>query len=159
MSHKAVIALGSNLDGPMGDRLGNLRFGLERLAPVAAQSNVFETSPVGGPDNQGAYLNMVALIHTEMDPYALLRRLNEIEAASGRKRLVHWGPRTLDLDILFFDDITLSSELLTIPHPRFAERRFVLAPLSQVAPEKCPLDWDTSLPPDDVTDLGPIDTL
>jgi 2-amino-4-hydroxy-6-hydroxymethyldihydropteridine diphosphokinase len=159
VSHRAVIALGSNLDGPLGDRVANLRFGLKGISPVTAVSNVFETAPVGGPDNQGAYLNMVAVVETELDPLSLLRLLNQIEADSGRKRLVHWGPRTLDLDILFYDDITMSSEVLTIPHPRFAERRFVLAPLSQVAPELCPIGWDSNLPPDEVIDRGAIETL
>ena len=158
MIHSAIIALGSNLDGPHGDRLGNLRFGLGRIAPVK-KSHVFETAPVGGPDNQGAYLNMVAEVETELDPLSLLRVLNEIEADSGRERLVHWGPRTLDLDILFYDNVTIASEVLTIPHPRFAERRFVLAPLSQVAPARCPLDWDSKLPADEVRDLGPIEAL
>ena len=159
MGHRAIVALGSNLDGPIGDRVANLRFGIERLTPVNAQSHVFETAPVGGPDNQGAYLNMVALIDTNLDPLALLRQLNDIEAASGRVRLVHWGPRTLDLDILFYDDITLTSDVLTIPHPRYAERRFVLTPLSQVAPERCPLGWEKSLPPDEVTDRGLLENL
>lgn len=158
MLHSAIIALGSNLDGKRGDRIANLRYGLERIAPVK-KSNVFETAPVGGPDNQGAYLNMVAEVETELDPLSLLRFLNEVEADSGRERLVHWGPRTLDLDILFYDDVTIASEVLTIPHPRFAERRFVLAPLSQVAPARCPLDWDATLPADEVRDLGPIEAL
>ncbi len=158
MLHSAIIALGSNLEGKIGDRVANLRFGLERISPVK-KSNVFETAPVGGPDNQGAYLNMVAEMQTELDPLSLLRLLNEIEAESGRERLVHWGPRTLDLDILFYDDVTIASEVLTIPHPRFSERRFVLAPLSQVAPQRCPLDWDAKLPPDVVHDLGPIESI
>ena len=151
--HKAIIALGSN----MGDRAGFLRFALERLGDrVTAESQVFETDPVGGPENQGAYLNMVVAIDTELDPYALLRWLHRIEADAGRERLVHWGPRTLDMDLLFFDDVVIDGGNLAVPHPRYAERRFVLAPLNEVAPERCPVGWETGLPPDAVYPRGPL---
>lgn len=151
MKHEAVIALGSNL----GDRVGYLAFALDRLGDsVTAQSEVFETDPVGGPLDQGAYLNMVAVIETELDPYALLRWMHRIEADAGRERTVHWGPRTLDLDLLFFDDVVIEGGNLAIPHPRYAERRFVLAPLSQVRPQRCPDRWDQTLPPDAVHSRG-----
>ena len=155
-SHSAVIALGSNL----GDRESNLRFALARLGDsVVRVSQVFETDPVGGPENQGAYLNMAAVLSTSLDPYALLRWLHRIEADAGRERLVHWGPRTLDLDLLFYDDVTIVSgdpQGLTVPHPRYAQRRFVLAPLSEVAPDRCPAGWETSLPPDAVHARGAL---
>ncbi|MDA3024460.1 MAG: 2-amino-4-hydroxy-6-hydroxymethyldihydropteridine diphosphokinase [Actinomycetota bacterium] len=123
--HRAIVALGSNL----GRREAHLRFAVERLGEsVVAQSQVFETDPVGGPDDQGAYLNMVVVLETELDPYALLRWLHRIEADAGRERVVHWGPRTLDLDLLFFDDVVITGGNLAVPHPRYAERRFVLAP-------------------------------
>jgi 2-amino-4-hydroxy-6-hydroxymethyldihydropteridine diphosphokinase len=154
--HNAVLALGSNL----GDRVAYLQFAIERLGEaVIKQSQVFETDPIGGPDGQGAYLNMVVEITTELDPYALLRWLHRIEADAGRSRTVHWGPRTLDLDLLFFDDVIIAGGNLAVPHPRYAERRFVLAPLSEVRPEKCPKDWDTSLPPDAVYPRGPLSEL
>ena len=153
--HRAIVAMGSNL----GDRVAYLRFGLERLSNVIAQSQVFETDPVGGPDNQGPYLNMVAVIDTDLDPYALLRRLLQIEAEAHRVRLERWGPRTLDLDLLFYDDVTINSEELVVPHPRFAERRFVLEPLSEVAPEHCPSHWRDRLPAYGVYPRGPIDGL
>ncbi len=153
--HRVIVALGSNL----GDRVAYLRFGLEQLSNVVAQSQVFETDPIGGPDNQGPYLNMVAVVDTDLDPYAMLRRLLQIEAAAHRVRKVRWGPRTLDLDLLFYDDITLRSEELTIPHPRFSERRFVLEPLSEVASEHCPTHWRDRLPADGVYPRGPIDSL
>ncbi|NBU17538.1 MAG: 2-amino-4-hydroxy-6-hydroxymethyldihydropteridine diphosphokinase, partial [Actinobacteria bacterium] len=153
--HRAIIALGSNL----GDRAAYLRFGLERLSNVVAQSQVFETDPVGGPENQGPYLNMAAVVDTDLDPFALLRRLLQIEAEAQRVRKVRWGPRTLDLDLLFYDDYTIDSEELTVPHPRFAERRFVLEPLSEVAPEHCPVDWRNRLPGYGVYPRGPIDGL
>jgi dihydroneopterin aldolase/2-amino-4-hydroxy-6-hydroxymethyldihydropteridine diphosphokinase len=150
-THEAVIALGSNL----GDRVGYLQFAIDRLADsVVAQSEVFETDPIGGPLDQGAYLNMVVVIETELDPYALLRWLHRIEADAGRERTVHWGPRTLDLDLLFFDEVVIEGGNVSIPHPRYSERRFVLAPLSQVRPEKCPDGWTTSLPPDAVYPRG-----
>ncbi len=153
--HRAIVAMGSNL----GDRVAYLRFGLERLSNVVAQSQVFETDPVGGPDNQGPYLNMVAVIDTDLDPYALLRRLLQIEAEAHRVRLERWGPRTLDLDLLFYDDVTINSEELVVPHPRFAERRFVLEPLAEVAPEHCPSHWRDRLPAYGVYPRGPIDGL
>jgi dihydroneopterin aldolase/2-amino-4-hydroxy-6-hydroxymethyldihydropteridine diphosphokinase len=153
--HRAIIALGSNL----GDRVAYLRFGLERLSNVVSQSQVFETDPVGGPDNQGPYLNMVAVIDTDLDPYALLRRLLQIEAEAHRVRVERWGPRTLDLDLLFYDDVTINSEELIVPHPRFAERRFVLEPLSEVASEHCPSHWRDRLPAYGVYPRGPIDGL
>ena len=117
---------------------------------------MYETAPVGGPDGQGPYLNMVVAVETSLDPYALLRRCQRIEAEAMRQRAVRWGPRTLDVDIVMFDDMTIDSEELTVPHPRFAERRFVLAPLSDIAPERCPDGWDATLPPDDVRALGPL---
>ncbi|MCE2736717.1 MAG: 2-amino-4-hydroxy-6-hydroxymethyldihydropteridine diphosphokinase [Ilumatobacteraceae bacterium] len=153
--HRAIVALGSNL----GDRVAYLRFGLERLSNVVAQSQVFETDPVGGPDNQGPYLNMVAVIDTDLDPYAMLRRLLQIEAEAHRVRIERWGPRTLDLDLLFYDDVTINSEELIVPHPRFAERRFVLEPLSEVASEHCPSQWRNRLPAYGVYPRGPIDGL
>lgn len=152
--HRAVVALGSNL----GDRVGYLRSAIDQLAPVA-QSQVYETDPVGGPDAQGAYLNMVAVVETGLDPYAFIRRLQRIEAEAGRQRVIHWGPRTLDLDLLFYDDATIASEELIVPHPRYAERRFVLAPLSEVAPERCPEGWDDRLPPEGVYPIGPLEAL
>jgi dihydroneopterin aldolase / 2-amino-4-hydroxy-6-hydroxymethyldihydropteridine diphosphokinase len=152
-SHRAIVALGSNL----GDREGFLRLALGELGGLVAQSQVFETDPVGGPDEQGAYLNMVVAVDTPLDPFAFLRRCQQVEAVAGRKRLVHWGPRTLDVDVLFYDDVTISSPELTVPHPLYAQRRFVLTPLSEVAPERCPTGWDESLPPDGVHPRGPLD--
>jgi 2-amino-4-hydroxy-6-hydroxymethyldihydropteridine diphosphokinase len=153
--HRAIVALGSNL----GDRVAYLRHGIEHLPKVLAQSQVFETDPVGGPENQGPYLNMVAVIATELDPYALLRRLLQIEAEAHRERVVRWGPRTLDLDLLFWDDAVIESEELVVPHPRYAERRFVLEPLSEVAPEHCPSEWRDRLPAYGVYPRGPLDQL
>jgi dihydroneopterin aldolase / 2-amino-4-hydroxy-6-hydroxymethyldihydropteridine diphosphokinase len=151
-SHRAIVALGSNL----GDREAHLRFALGELGGVVAQSQVFETGPVGGPEGQPAYLNMVAVLDTPLDPFAFLRRCQRIESAAMRQRTVPWGPRTLDVDVLFFDDVAVSSPELTIPHPLLDQRRFVLAPLAEVAPERCPPDWKTTLPPAEVSPRGPL---
>lgn len=148
--HVAIVALGSNL----GDRESYLRLAVDSL-DVVRQSQVFETDPIG-PEGQGAYLNMVVEVHTTLDPYAFMRRCRRIEAEALRQRVVHWGPRTLDVDLLFYDDIRIDDPDLTVPHPRYAERRFVLAPLSEVAPERCPARWDELLPPDGVRPRGAL---
>jgi 2-amino-4-hydroxy-6-hydroxymethyldihydropteridine diphosphokinase len=151
--HEAIIALGSNL----GDRVQSLNFAVEQLGDrVLKQSQVFETDPVGGPENQGAYLNMVVTLETDLDPYALMRWLHRIEAEAGRVREIHWGPRTLDLDLLFYDDVSIAGGELTVPHPRYAERRFVLAPLQEVAPHRCPKNWEAELPADAVHPRGAL---
>lgn len=151
-SHTAIVALGSNL----GDREGFLRLAVGELGNVTAVSDVYETEPIGGPDAQGAYLNMVAVVETSLDPFAFLRRCRRIEALALRQRVVHWGPRTLDVDVLFFDDMRIDSPELVVPHPRINERRFVLTPLAEVAPERVPADWDTTLPPAAVIRRGPL---
>ena len=136
--HEAIVALGSNL----GDRAGYLRLAVDSLPGVVRMSQVYETDPVGGPEGQGPYLNMVVAIETALGPYELLGCCREIEARAGRQRIEHWGPRTLDIDVLFYDDLHLDDPELTVPHPRYAERLFVLAPLSEVAAERCPTGWD-----------------
>ena len=151
-SHEVIIALGSNL----GDREEFLRQAVRSLGEVTAMSQVYETAPVGGPDDQGAYLNMVVTLRTDLDPFAFLRRCQGIETSALRDRAVHWGPRTLDIDLLFFDDVRIDSADLSIPHPRIGERRFVLVPLREIAPERCPPNWDETLPQADVTPRGPL---
>lgn len=152
MKHIAFLALGSNL----GDREHYLRFAVSELGAVVAMSQVFETEPVGGPDGQGAYLNMVVKVETPLDPYVLMDRCQRIEGEAQRQRAVHWGPRTLDIDLLFFDEMHIVSDTLTVPHPRTFERRFVLAPLSEIAPELCPDGWEANLPAADITPLGAL---
>ena len=152
--HTAYVALGSNL----GDRLGFLRLGVAGLGNVTAMSDVYETDPVGGPEDQGPFLNMVVEVETSLDPFALLRRCQLIEAEAMRQRVVHWGPRTLDVDIVLFDGVMMESEDLTIPHPRYAERRFVLAPLADIAPSRCPDGWQERLDGGGVRSVGPLST-
>lgn len=151
--HRAFIALGSNL----GDREEFLRSGVRGLGKVVAMSDVYETEPVGGPDDQGAYLNMVVEIETTLDPFALLRRCQRIEAEAMRQRVVHWGPRTLDVDIILYDDVIIATPDLVVPHPLFVERRFVLQPLSDVAPERCPDGWRDRLAPAGITSRGQLE--
>jgi 2-amino-4-hydroxy-6-hydroxymethyldihydropteridine diphosphokinase len=128
-----AIALGSNV----GARLDHLRRAvaeLARLGSVAAVSGVYETEPVGGPA-QDPYLNAVAVLDTTSEPHDLLEALHRIEADHGRVREVPWGPRTLDLDIVASDGGPVRDPDLEIPHPRAAERRFVLEPLCEVWPQ------------------------
>jgi 2-amino-4-hydroxy-6-hydroxymethyldihydropteridine diphosphokinase len=129
----AYIALGSNL----GDREATLRDALRRLgdlATVEAVSPFFDTDPVGIVD-QPRFLNAAARLQTQLAPAALLQGLLSIEAAMGRVRLVRWGPRTIDLDVLLYDDLVSEQPGLTLPHPRLYERRFVLEPLATIAPD------------------------
>jgi len=127
---RAFLSLGSNL----GDRRSHLRQAIESLPDLVAVSPVYETDPVGGP-SQGSYLNLVVELSTFLSPTRLLGVCHRIETAADRVRDVRWGARTLDIDILWMDGITRDDERLTIPHPRWKERRFVLAPLRDLAPE------------------------
>lgn len=128
-----AIALGSNL----GDRLGQLRsavYAIETVGHLVSVSPLYETDPVGGPE-QGRYLNAVVVVETDLLPLELLDALQRIEGDSDRVREVRWGPRTLDLDIVSYDDAKFEAPALQIPHPRAHERHFVLAPLTDVLPE------------------------
>jgi 2-amino-4-hydroxy-6-hydroxymethyldihydropteridine diphosphokinase len=123
--------LGSNL----GDRWQFLRDGVAALPDVVAVSPVYETDPVGGPEGQGAYLDLVVELDTERTPRELLEAAHAVEAAAHRVRRERWGPRTLDVDVLLVGDQVLNDPDLVIPHPRLWERPFVLVPLADLAPE------------------------
>lgn len=130
----AFLSLGSNL----GDRLEHLQQAVDQLdadprTRVDAVSSVYETDPVGGPE-QDAYLNIAARVLTTRSPRGLLALCNRIEAALGRVREVRWGPRTVDLDVLLYGDRVIRTRRLEVPHPRLRERAFVLVPLIEVAP-------------------------
>ena len=127
---RAFLALGSNL----GDREQHLRGAIESMPDVVAVSPVYETDPVGGPE-QGAFLNMVAALDTDRSPRELLQLCHQLEEAAGRVRTVHWGPRTLDVDLLWVDGTTVDEPDLQVPHPRMRERAFVMVPLRDVAPD------------------------
>jgi 2-amino-4-hydroxy-6-hydroxymethyldihydropteridine diphosphokinase len=126
------LALGTNL----GDRAANLRVALAALPPavtVLESSPVYETPPWGVTD-QPAFLNMVIQGKTRLAPLNLLKHLKLLETQLGRLPSIRYGPRKIDLDLLFYDDILLNTPALTIPHPRLHERAFVLVPLADLAP-------------------------
>ena len=127
---RTFVSVGSNL----GDRRSYLTDAVDSLPDVIAVSSVYETDPVGGP-HQGAYLNIVVQLDTSLTPLQLLRMCHRIESSAHRVRDERWGPRTLDIDIIWMDGITMDDPTLTIPHPRWKQRKFVLAPLRELAPD------------------------
>ena len=135
---RAFLGLGSNL----GDREGILRRAVAALPDVVAVSPLYETEPVGGPPGQAAYLNAVVQLSSERSPRELLEVANRIEAEAGRVRAERHGPRTLDVDVLWVDGVTVDEPDLVVPHPRMFERRFVLAPLADLAPDLVPEGWE-----------------
>ena len=102
---------------------------------VTAVSPLYETEPVGGPEDQGPFLNLVVELRTADSPRRLLERCRALEEAAGRVRIVHWGPRTMDADVLLVDGWEVDEADLMVPHPRMWERRFVLQPLRDLAPD------------------------
>jgi 2-amino-4-hydroxy-6-hydroxymethyldihydropteridine diphosphokinase len=135
----AYIALGSNISSPAGPPEATLAAAAERLATlgrIAARSSLYSTAPVGLAD-QPRFLNAVVALESDLAPFELLGALLTIERDLGRDRsnAARNGPRTLDLDILFYGDLVLSEACLEIPHPRLAEREFVLVPLNEIAPQ------------------------
>ena len=131
---RAFLGLGSNV----GDRRGHLRAAVAGLPDVVAVSALYETEPLGGPSGQDPYLNAVVELDTDLSPRELLELGRTLEAAAGRTRGVRWGPRSLDVDVLLVGDRVLETDDLVVPHPRMWERRFVLAPLAELAPELVP---------------------
>lgn len=130
---KAAIALGSNL----GESFTTLNSAIQALdktigIKVANNSKWYRTKPVGPP--QPDYINGCALLKVELEPSKLLETLLEIEQQFGRERKEHWGARTLDLDLILYDDLIMDTPNLQIPHPRMKERAFVLVPLAEIAP-------------------------
>jgi 2-amino-4-hydroxy-6-hydroxymethyldihydropteridine diphosphokinase len=132
---RAWIALGSNLGDPCGEILRAFAE-LDTLpeTTLCARSRLYRTRAVG-PIPQDDFVNAAAELETGLEPEPLLDELLALEARHGRVRHEHWGPRTLDLDLLLYDDATIATPRLSVPHPRLAERAFVLAPLSDIAPE------------------------
>ncbi len=133
MSHIVYLSLGTNV----GDRVANLRTAREALLPVVRidqASPVYETEPWGYAD-QPAFLNQVVRGETDLSPQSLLAGLKALEVRLGRQPNFRYGPRLIDLDILFYDAAQLASDRLVLPHPRLAERAFVLVPLADLAPD------------------------
>jgi 2-amino-4-hydroxy-6-hydroxymethyldihydropteridine diphosphokinase len=130
---KVYLGLGSN----KGDRIGYLRSALVeagklKKTTVAQVSSVYETEPVGKKD-QGEFLNAVAEAETSLSPQDLLRELKRIERELGREERIRWGPREIDIDILYYEDLVLHDEFIQIPHAEIANRRFVLIPLNEIS--------------------------
>ncbi len=133
MNHRVFLGLGANL----GDRARNLAESIQRLeqqSEVINTSSIYETDPWGFED-QPKFLNQAAEIRTDLSPAELLAFLKEIEADMGREKTFRLGPRNIDLDILFYDDLFMVSDSLTIPHPALIQRAFVLIPLNEIAPD------------------------
>lgn len=151
-SRRALLALGSNL----GDRRAHLEAAVRALPDVVAVSGVYETPPVGGPE-QGPYLNCVVELRTTLSARQLLEVARARERAAGRVRRERWGPRTLDVDVLWIDGETVDEPDLEVPHPRMFERDFVLVPLADVAADLLPAGYDPAAVPDivRVADLAP----
>lgn len=134
MRHTAYIGMGSNV----GDKLLQCQKAISELLKIdnhrlLAQSSFYKTQPVGYA-SQDWFVNGVIEIETDLDAQGLFRSLKAVESRLGRQETFRWGPRTIDLDLLFYDDEQFQSEELRIPHPRLHERRFVLVPLAEINP-------------------------
>lgn len=132
---RAYLGLGSNL----GDRKATLEAALRRLdesggVRVVKRSSIYETEPIGYADQPWFY-NLAVEIETELDPEELLTFTKQVEQELNRTREIHWGPRTIDIDILLYDDVVATGNRLRLPHPEMVRRRFVLEPLVEIAPE------------------------
>lgn len=138
---RAFLGLGSNL-GQRHRHLADAVAALRRLDRVVAVSPVYETAPEGGPAGQGPYLNAVVELDTDRSPRQLLELCHRLEESAGRVRWERWGPRTLDVDVLLVGELQVDEPDLQVPHPRMWERRFVLAPLADLAPDLVPPGWE-----------------
>ena len=132
--HKAYIALGSNI----GEKEENINIAIEKIKSnkeikMIKKSTIIETEP-WGYENQDSFKNAVIEVNTILNPRELMALLLDIEKDMKRERIFRWGPRVIDLDIIFYDDLVTSDDFVTIPHPRMEEREFVLAPLNEIAP-------------------------
>jgi 2-amino-4-hydroxy-6-hydroxymethyldihydropteridine diphosphokinase len=130
MSRRAFLGLGSNL----GERLMYLRDAIDAMPDLASVSSLYETDPIGGPE-QGAYLNCVVELDTDLTPRELLELCRTLEGAAERTRLERWGPRTLDVDVVYVDGEVVNLPDLVVPHPRWRDRAFVMIPLGELAPD------------------------
>ena len=139
-----IIALGSNLP----DREQNIKMAIEQLVKhsdiyVEKVSSLYETEPVGIKD-QPVFLNAIVCVKSGLQPVEIMKYCLEVEKIMGRKRIVRWGPRNIDIDLLVYDDIVINTEELQLPHPRMCERRFVLEPLEEILPKTILPCWKTA---------------
>ncbi len=148
---RAFLGLGSNL----GDRLGYLRAAVADMPDLVAVSSLYESAPVGGPE-QGAYLNIVVQLDTSQLPHELLETCRRLERAAGRERVVRWGPRTLDVDVLWIDGVRVSTTELVVPHPRMHERNFVMDPLLDLDPDFVHPRYDRAKAYGEVSNIGEL---
>ena len=148
---RAFLGLGSNL----GDRRRYLRSAVGAIDDVVAVSPVYETDPVGGPE-QGAFLNIVVEVHTIRTPTELLALCHDLEADADRVRELRWGPRTLDVDVVWIDGYQSDDPVLSIPHPRAHERNFVMRPLFDLDPDLEMLGYEPAVAIGQVRALGPL---
>lgn len=148
---RAFLALGSNV----GDRRAILRSAVDSMPDLVAVSPVYETEPVGGPE-QGPFYNIVVELDTELDPHQLLDLCQRLENEAGRARIVRWGPRTLDVDVLLVGDLVVDDDRLTVPHPRMAQRNFVMAPLLDLDPDLVVPGYDPVTAVGEVQNIGSL---
>ncbi len=148
---RAFLSLGSNI----GDSWSLLREAVSSLDSVVAVSPVYRTEPVGGPE-QEPFLNIVIEVDTDLSARELLGVCHRLESAANRVRTVRWGPRTLDVDIIWIDGVTVAEPDLEVPHPRMRLRRFVMAPLADLAPDVAGPDW-ADRAEGHVDRVGPLD--
>lgn len=154
---EALLGLGGNLGDPAAAIRGALARLAEAGAPVRAQSHLYRTS-AWGPVAQPDFINACAAVETALAPLPLLGLCQRVERELGRERSLRWGPRTLDIDILAYEDLELDEPGLTLPHPRLFERAFVLVPLAEIAPDRLIAgrtvrDWSAGLDPAGVARL------
>ncbi|MEM7341387.1 MAG: 2-amino-4-hydroxy-6-hydroxymethyldihydropteridine diphosphokinase [Actinomycetota bacterium] len=148
---RCYLGLGSNI----GDRREYLRGAVAALPDVAAVSPLYETDPVGGPE-QDAYFNIVVALDTDLSAHELLALAQELEAAAERKRIIRWGPRTLDVDVLLVGDEQVDAPDLVVPHPRMHQRNFVMRPLLDLDPSLVVPGYDPDEAFGDVRNIGPL---
>ncbi len=152
---RAFLGLGSNI----GDRSAHHRRAVDGLDGVVAVSDVYETEPIGGVE-QDAFHNVVVELETTLAPHALLHRCQELERDARRVRLVRWGPRTLDVDVLLYGDRRIDTPDLVVPHPRMTERNFVMVPLLELDPglagHRLLADYDPEKAIGAVRAIGPL---
>ena len=132
--HTTYLLLGSNV-GDRRELLASARSEIgRRIGVIEKASHLFETAPWGYTD-QPSFINQALCVKTPLTATKVLKAIRKIEDAAGRQRSINWGPRTLDIDILLYDDLMIDTRELTLPHPRISERRFALAPLAEIAGE------------------------